>query len=391
MTTTTTLDLACPVTHVTVFEDRARVTRSGLVALGAGTTRLRVVGVSPVLVDRSLCARVQPNSELARAARVSHARVVRERVVLRDAEPEKLRELTQRLEQLELDRAEFLQRQKELVAHIEQLSLLESRTLREFAEDVSFGQTVPEAAAAQIADLAARKRAALCRAVEVEEQGADLEQALQDLQGRLHAAQDPSAELRADLVMDVLAEAETSAELVIDYTVPNAAFRPQHTAKLDERKLTFTSDACVWQNTGEDWQDIQLRLSTERPSLGLEPPLLETDLLLARRTSAVISVEARDEKIHMAGLGASQSSDTLPGIDDGGEPIEFVAPAKATIPSDGRPYRVIVQRFEAAVGLGLMCRPELAQRVFRRAVSENASRRPLLAGPVDLIECDGLV
>ncbi|MEZ4366622.1 MAG: DUF4140 domain-containing protein [Kofleriaceae bacterium] len=48
--------LVAPVVEVAVLEDRARVTRRGRLAIGAGFARLVVPAVAPVLVDKTLTA-----------------------------------------------------------------------------------------------------------------------------------------------------------------------------------------------------------------------------------------------------------------------------------------------------------------------------------------------
>jgi len=49
-------------------------------------------------------------------------------------------------------------------------------------------------------------------------------------------------------------------------------WRPLHEARLfaDDR-LLMSSSAVVWQNTGEDWSNVDLSFSTALSSLGVEP------------------------------------------------------------------------------------------------------------------------
>jgi uncharacterized protein (TIGR02231 family) len=189
----------------------------------------------------------------------------------------------------------------------------------------------------------------------------------------------------------------------VDYVVPGACWRPYHRAQLVELLkgkdpvLAFTSEGCVWQNTGEDWNDVQLIFSTERPSLGVTPPTLATDSLRMRKKGPAVEVEARDQTIHTAGLGADDgvkkqvANNELPGIDDGGEALGLRGRIKATVPSDGRPYRVPIFSFETPAETALICMPERAAAVMLRSRHANTAEHPLLAGPVDLIRNSGLV
>src|SRR5436190_1255055 len=80
---------------------------------------------------------------------------------------------------------------------------------------------------------------------------------------------------------------------------------------------------------------------TWRASLGPKPPLLESDVLAVNRKSPNVVVQEREQVVEDVGLGAGQSrSAELPGIDDGGDVQRLRCGHPATIPSDGRPYRV---------------------------------------------------
>jgi hypothetical protein len=54
-----------PVSQVTLFEDRAKVKRSGFVELPAGISSVRIPGVSPVISDRTLNAIIADEDKIA--------------------------------------------------------------------------------------------------------------------------------------------------------------------------------------------------------------------------------------------------------------------------------------------------------------------------------------
>jgi uncharacterized protein (TIGR02231 family) len=111
----------------------------------------------------------------------------------------------------------------------------------------------------------------------------------------------------------------------------------------------------------------------------------------------VLVVGQREQEIQTAGLGAGEDAprkkdaEGLPGIDDGGDAQLLSALAPADVPSDGRPYRVPVFRFESEAEAEQVCFPEKALAVFLRSEQTNRAERPILAGPVDLIREHGLV
>jgi uncharacterized protein (TIGR02231 family) len=115
-----------------------------------------------------------------------------------------------------------------------------------------------------------------------------------------------------------------------------------------------------------------------------------------RKRGSAVQVQAREQTVHTAGLGAGEAgpkavADELPGIDDGGDALSLRARALATVPADGRPYRVPVAETTMPAEPALVCVPELVAAVLLRTRQTNASSQPLLAGPVDLVRNSGLV
>ena len=181
------------------------------------------------------------------------------------------------------------------------------------------------------------------------------------------------------------------------YTTPGAMWRPTHSARLRGERLEFVASAMVWQNTGEDWDDVQLQLSTARSRQSTEPPTLRDDLLQAQRRAEQVQLEARQVTIQAAGVRGPTSTTSgpasveLPGVDDGGD-LQLLRPERrSAIPSDGRPYRVPLLRFESDAAVSRVATPELTSSVVLRCVAHNLSAGPLLAGPVELLRDSGVI
>ena len=141
-----------------------------------------------------------------------------------------------------------------------------------------------------------------------------------------------------------------------------------------------------------DWTDAELRLSTQRASLGAEPPLLGEDLLCTQPKQQQVVVEARDQAIQTTGLGSGiAEADGLPGIDDGGEVRTLVVAGTPAVPSDGRPHRLPLGSFSSDAERTLVTMPERARAVIHRVRATNEGSSPLLAGPVELVVDGGRV
>lgn len=383
------IKVEAPIVSVTLLEDRAHVTRRGSVELPAGHSRLAVAGLAPVLADKTLAARLDGGQ-----ARVLDASVDRDEVILDDEKPEDLRAIDERIEALDVEMntvdRELTRLQKSLV----QLSARADIELDEMSDDAAYDRTDGDRWTKMIDGIEAREEELSKRSVELTAKKRVAAIESRDLANRRAAVASPSTHIRAQVFVDVDASEAGAATLEIEYVVPAACWRPYHTARwLEDGRVEIATDACVWQNTGETWDRAKLSFSTERPSLGASPPQLRSDVVRAKKKSPDVEVAAREEEIQTAGLGGggTVTMNDVPGIDDGGDPMRIDAEHPATVPSDGRPYRVRLQAFEAEAKSDLALMAELTPAVIVRTTQANGGRRPLLPGPVDLVRSGGLV
>ncbi|MBL9020510.1 MAG: mucoidy inhibitor MuiA family protein [Myxococcales bacterium] len=374
-----------PVVAVTVLEDRASVTRRGSVHLAAGQHRLVIEGVSPAIADKTLSA-------TASGARLLDVRCERYLAPWREGAG---REATP-LAALHAERVRLTSEREhaEAAAAVARSEIDGLRqVIRAAHKDLAIAATrgtQPEGAAPLLAELDDADREARRRLVDADLEAQRIVAELARLESRIKTAEAEAGDLSARLVIDVLAEAAVDVTLSISYVVPGAAWRPYHRAVLARAagRVDWTTTACVWQATGEDWTEVELTCSLERPSLGVEPPELTDDELYARRRPETVTVEAREQDVQTTGLGAGPLQ--VPGIDDGGLGLTLSAP-RTTVKSDGLPHRVPVGGFTAPAQLSLVAIPLRSPWVHLRARIVNVSQAPLLAGPVDLVMSSGYV
>lgn len=381
--------VASVATGVTFFEDRAEVQRRARVAVPAGVSRVRVAGVSVAVDDPSLVASVAGDR-----ARVVGARVVR-RV---RAEPAAGDDAAAAWERDQRDAARDHAVAAAAVERAEgawqRVRALQAAWI-EAVQRVPAGGDDPTAAAARWRAawdaLDARATAALDARRDAG-MAADAAQLALD-RATLRRAEGRLVEPRHEAVVEVQVEAREAhdCEVTLVYRTPCALWRPEHLARLVRREdgsheLVIRSWATAWQATGEDWSRVPCRFSTARPARSAAAPRLTDDVLAARRKSdaerRLVTVEARDRALSLAGVAGARAVDAMPGVDDGGEPQCFEAKAPTTVPSDGAPVRV--ELFEARMPCEVerVALPERAAAVHLRATATLAGPAPLLAGPV---------
>ena len=375
------------VAEVTVSEDRAHVVRRGEARLGAGVTTLTIPGVAPVLVDKTL------KVTLDDGVTVGEVRVVRRRLHLESERPPDVAALDAEIDAKELAVKELARRRVRFELELGDLDALLAQSIADASTDASWGRLDAAATRARLRAVEAEEKKKRAEYVAfVDEQRRHAED-LTRLRARRDSHGQAATKESAEVVVVVEAAAARTCNVTLDYIVPGACWRPQHTARLVAGKLRFQADGCVWQSTGETWENAAILLSTERPSLGREPPRLTDDRIAAQRKQEVIVVEWREQEVQTAGLGGggAAAAQTVPGIDDGGEARVLRGTAKATIPSDGRPHRVPLFSFETEGASELVMMPALAPVALMKSTQVNAAKQPILAGPVDLVLESGIV
>jgi len=374
-----------PVMRVVVMEDRAQVERKGSVTLDAGVTRVEIAGLPLVAVDRSLKVDVQ-------GATLVDAKLVRRwREKPKGGLPADASALRKRVEALRLEAEAKRDEVSRLEARVELLAAARGDLLRGIAEGTGYGKSDAPRWTEQLEALSKKQ----ADADEALRRGQHEQEQLAQRQAEAQAALDTAEEQDRDLdcVLAISLEGSGTASVRASYLVPCAVWRPAYRASLKRDAVLLEAEAVVWQRTGEAWKDVQLQLSTARPTLGTTPPSLTEDRLALRPKQQlekkIVDVAIREEVIQSAGESGGEAE--MPGLDDGGEARLLTAPGAASIPSDGQPHRVPLFHFDAKAQLERVCPAELSSLVTMVARFPNSSGQVLLAGPVDLIRNAGFV
>jgi len=387
------LIIDAPVAQVTLLEDRALVQRRSKANLTPGLWRVRVEKVAPVLADKSLRAEFCGDYP---GARIDDVRTPRRMLVKEEERSEEIKNWEAQLRSLFNSFNHSTEDRQHLESCFERINAILAKGLSELPVDAVWGQIDPKSWREQLQTLfqqLRQLRGEILGSYHTQEQ---LSQQINDLIAKINALSRPDLIYTAYIEADLMILQGGEYEITFDYVVPNAMWRPWHQARLlleDQPTLSFRCDGCVWQNTGEDWHEVDLVFSTARASLGTEPPFLTDDLLNIKEKSKQLIIQAWNQEIQTTGLGMEGTQTTeqtpstveVPGVDDGGEVRNLRPATKATIPSDGCPYRIPIFSFESPAPVEYVLMPELSCQVILKSEQANKAEFPILAGPVDLV------
>lgn len=379
----TTVD--APIRHVTVLEDRALVQRSTTLDLPVGFHRLVVEGLAPVLQDVSLRA----TSQQAEVTDVRARRMLR---IRRSSKPAEITALDDALEKLAADHASHQADQRRAESRLTDVQRMLELGVQEIPEDAVWGTVDPSSWTSVFDALFTRRRDQLDAALNAWFATEDVVREGREVLAQRAVADRLDQHVSTWALVDLQVDVAGPIELILEYVVPNALWRPLHRAELHGDTLRFTSRAALWQNTGEDWTDVELSLSTAQGSLGSEPPHLADDPLTAQRRAEDIELAVREVAVQSAGPAGPQSSAVdLPGVDDGGEVQLLVAPSSVTVPDGGRPVFIDLETHASPCTERRVGFPEIDSAVHIAVDTRHTGSRPLLAGPVELVRDNGPV
>ena len=163
----------------------------------------------------------------------------------------------------------------------------------------------------------------------------------------LVAERDRVASQRARVVsVTINLAAEREAELRLSYQVRGPGWQPTYRATLDATKSTVLIErqALVAQNSGEDWSNVQLTLSTGQPGRATQGRLpREWTLDVApppRPVAAAAPVIAMAAAPSPVARSRNAVEEAMPTFDvstlDKGFATEFAVPQRITVPSSGQ-------------------------------------------------------
>ncbi len=204
----------------------------------------------------------------------------------------------------------------------------------------------------------------------------------------------------------------TEGELTLDlsYSVNGPSWKPVYNLRAAENsnKLNLEYDAVVTQSTGENWENIALRLSTARISIsGVMPELSPWRISLYRPSAQAYSEPGMKMKRAfkpdelLDSMADSQEAElcNTPApmmineaqVEESGSSVFFKVAGTSSINGDNTETRVTLSRAELPAEYLYRSVPKLSEFAYRTARLTNTSEFPLLPGKVNIYHEGSLI
>lgn len=398
------------ITEVTVYADRAQVTREAPVELrgDAGAYAFAALPgwvdegslrVALVPADAGQILDVEPRRTFL--ARASDEEVLRAQAAV-DEVGDQLAALADELAVIE--------------AEAGYVDGIRAFSLEKLPRDVALREVQPSEYTAAVDFLGASLRRLGEKRREVERRQRELQPELQVRRKRLLLIQQRAQLEQRTVVVTTQGAAARHATLKLTYYLPGATWLPVHEVRTTngDPRLALTSHAEVMQTSGEDWTGAKLTLSTQRSTETLRIPEVEALLLggdrstvrfmsspgdtfaaatksydelnrayFAAQNAEVDLEDYRDNQARQV-TNAQRVAEVFQTLEQRGTTAHFSAIGRQTVRSDGRRVRVPIGKLELDAVHRTLAVPELTRNAVRTVELTNTGGQPLLPGKVSL-------
>ncbi len=387
------------INKVTVYTNQALVTRRGMVEL-TGEERELVVSQIPTSL--------QPDSVRIRGVGTVEVRLLgvsTERIYSTEPVRERVAQITGQIEQLEAQK-------RHLQAQVDSLGL-----------QSNFLQGLQDKAGETFAHSLARKNISLSETLDLvnflgsqyteyaiavddyKSQQRELDQQLQALRASLKQIQISKPQESFSLVVGIESGGAGEFRLEVSYVVNSACWTPLYDLRVDSSRNTINLGylAEINQNSGEDWMDVELTLSTAKPGLGTLPPKLQPwyidvgrspqPKMMTRSLSAAPAGKAAfDQQAEELEEGFLAAETMGAEMSKAGSVVTFKLNGGGNIPSDGAPHKTTILQDDFPCNLEYVAMPSLVSFAYLQArVSNSPTGGTLLPGKANIFRDDMFV
>ncbi len=381
------------ITAVTVYPDRALTSRSASLTLKPGNYLITFDNLPTLIQDDSV--RVQGKG----GDGITIVGLEVKRAFLEQSGEKRVNALDEEIRGLEY-RSELLDAKKGGLSS--QKTFLESIRVA-WGERISKELAIGRPTSAELQDAAGFIGTGVTR---VEEQILDIEREKRGIKEKIDSLRRQKEESTGssrketktvEVMIDVTREGSLTLEL--SSVIPRAGWAPSYDVRMaaDAKTAELTFRAMVRQQTGEDWNNVDLTLSTARPASGGAPPeLYPWQIAFPRpqhRMASPMVYEAAgagSDGFALVGkkmVGRALDKEVITTfetaqISDEQSSVAFHIPRPLDIPSDGTQHASVVAIEQLPVSMEFVAIPKLSPLVFRKSEIVNRAAYPLLPGKV---------
>lgn len=371
---------------VTVYPDRAMITRTADIDLVKGSQELLVIDNLPTyIIDDSV--RVMGQGSVK--AKISGVKI--KRIFLQEHQQKKIEELLSELEKLNDEN-------KGLEATLESLNVQ-----KKFIESIKIStsdkiskelyiQKADTKNWDKVLDFIYQKLGRINeQAILFDQEKRGLLKKIKAIEAELNRYRNQRSPEKKLVEIAIEAEAKGKMTLKINYLITGASWIPSYDVRvdLDKSELCLNYFGIIRQRTGEDWNDVKLSLSTAKPHIsGLLPELDPWYIDFRQPVFKQAMKRALADTVMQEAYKPSSPQEELKQetayAESRGTSVTFNIKKRETILGKDEPFKTTITQEELQAKLSYICTPKLYEFAFLKAEIVNDTKYPFIEGEVSI-------
>ncbi len=383
----------------TVYNDRAMLTRTAIVDIPAGAHNLIFKGL-PINIDTNSL-----RTKGSAVANVQFGALSHKRENFEDFVVPRQKELNAELQTLQDQNKVYNAEKQALKTAQEFLKNLGQQAVLRENEVIAKIDLNPDNWAAAADGLSSKMAENLKASLALDFKIRDVNEKIKKIQNDLRQLRSNG---KQNYIVSIPFESDKATKLSVDlsYQISGVSWQPIYDARLDVKggKLDLVQYGSVWQQTGEDWEDVALTLSTAQPSRGTSLPDLysnwlslfnqgrgkgrgaNTATLKAVQFSAEMDMAESAMPMEMAASAPMKREVSFQAaqINTEGFVGEYKITGPASVKSDGTKAKLLIGSFDIESALQVQIKPQISTDAYLVAKVTLKGEAPILPGQVNL-------
>ena len=410
------ISIETQITAVTVYTDRALVTRQGTIELTGTERELRVSNL-PITLDPA-SVRVSGKGSIA----VKLRGVTVDRQYTTEPVADRIAQLTAQLDRLGADNRRLQSQIDTIKLQSNFIQGLREQTQASFPRSLARQQIGLEDTQKFLDFIGTKTSEYAIAGEDLRQQQHQIDKQLQSLRRQLEEVETPDSQESFEItvaisILEGYANEPAGAgdfQLELNYVVERAQWIPLYDLRVQSTNRSIQLDylAEIVQTTGEDWANVNLTLSTAKPGLGTLPPQLAPwyiDITAPILRQSKMAGSARMMEVSAAAsMSVGASFDRLAESDEPideylaetviaemsqqGSVVTFQLGGGGNIPSDGNPHKSTIFNDNFPCQFEYIAMPRLVSFAYLQAKAKNRTDgATLLSGKANIFRDDVFV
>ncbi|GAB1439207.1 DUF4139 domain-containing protein [Providencia sp.] len=368
--------------HATVFLRGATLDNSVTLSLNQGQTEVTLTNIASNIDPRTLSINVDNSDVIIRSISVQN-------VAVTPTYPANIIELQEQ--------------QKDLVKHVEELNIaikVGEEQLSLLRDQRFFGENSAQSLeqSSQKLDFIRQQMTTILQEQQKNQLAIDkLEEKLAILQTQIDEKMPSAVGQQTQIVMSVDAAKPASVQLQLSYLTPDAAWSPNYDIRSQdiESPIILTYKANLIQNTGIDWEKVNLTLSTVNPSNNIMPFNLQPWRLSVYDNNKQLGRQVRmrmpaapvamyEENLSIEDKKVSSGIADFVTTSNNGISLNYQIALPYTLKSTSKPNALTIKQESVNAKYKCTATPKLAEDVFLQADIDDWQSLSLLNGTANI-------